>query len=429
MKDVKNRYIVVAGGARSGIAAALLLKKTGADVFLSDAGSIAPDMEQKLIREQVSYEKEGHTERAAKGEILVISPGIPSTSPIAIEYMEAGKMIYSEVEIASWFTQNRMVAVTGTNGKTTVVNWLDHIWKMAGKPHQSAGNIGKAFSEAVLETDNDADFLLEISSFQLDHIDRFHPKVSLILNITPDHLDRYQQDFERYAASKFRITENQTSGDWFIFDADDPILDKFSNTLSPNKNSPALLAYSLEKKVEQGMYIHDDQIILSVNQKTEPFMKLNDIGLPGRHNLKNGMAAALAARACELSNDIIRESLRSFEGVEHRLELVRTLNGVRYINDSKATNINAVWVALDSYDVPLVLILGGRDKGNNYKNLESQLRENVHTVVAIGEARRKIRNQLQGVVPNLLEADTLKEAVKISQKKAKRGEVVLLSPA
>ena len=217
--------------------------------------------------------------------------------------------------------------------------------------------------------------------------------------------------------------------DWFIYDADDPVLNEFSKTLSKRDSSPRQLAFSIKKEVEEGLFLKDGALILTLNQKKQTLMEMNDVGLPGKHNLKNGMAAALAARACEISNDHIRESLKRFEGVEHRLELVRVLKGVSYINDSKATNINAVWYALDSFNMPIVLILGGRDKGNNYCELQSQLVEKVHTIVSIGEARDAIKSQLNNVVPDILEADSLEEAVKISRKKSKRGEIVLLSPA
>lgn len=429
MMDLKNRHIVVAGGARSGVAVALLLYREGADVFLSDSGTIDGKMIQRLTDANIPFEQNGHTERAGKGDFLVISPGVPTTSPIAKKYLNEKKKIFSEVEVASWFNTNRTVAVTGSNGKTTVVNWLDHIWKTAGKTHQTAGNIGTAFSELIGSTETETDLLLEISSFQLDHIETFRPDVSVILNITPDHLDRYQNSFDLYAKSKLRITENQTADDWFIYNADDPLLQEFANDLTKKAAAPRMLAFSLEREVEQGLHLEEGQLILTFNQQKHKLMEMNEISLPGRHNLKNGMAAALSARACEIENEVIRESLRTFEGVEHRLEQVRKLNGVQYVNDSKATNINAVWYALDSYDVPIVLILGGRDKGNNYMELAPQLRKKVHTVIALGEAREAIKTQLGSVVPNMMEAETLKEAVKMAHKQAKRGEIVLLSPA
>jgi len=429
MKDVTGKHIVVAGAARSGVAAALLLSQRGAGVFVTDAGPIADQIKEKLTEAGIPFEEKGHSKKAEDGDFLVISPGIPSDSDIAKAYITKDNSIYSELEAASWFNDNRMIAVTGSNGKTTVVNWLNDIWDMAKRPHKLAGNIGTAFSDVVTTADKASDMLLEVSSFQLDHIDTFRPAVSMILNITPDHLNRYDNSFEKYAKSKFRIAENQTGDDWFIYDADDPVLNEFSKTLSEQDASPRQLAFSITKEVDEGIFLKDGALILTLNQKSETLMQMNDVGLPGKHNLKNGMAAALAARACEISNDHIRESLKRFEGVEHRLELVRVLNGVSYINDSKATNINAVWYALDSFNMPIVLILGGRDKGNNYCELQSQLVEKVHTIVSIGEARKAIKSQLNNVVPDILDADSLEDAVNISKKRAKRGEIVLLSPA
>lgn len=429
MMDLKGKHIVVAGAARSGVAAALLLKKQGADIFVSDSGRIDDQTQERLRDHQIEFEQNGHTEKAEQGDFLVISPGIPSDSDIASSYRNNNKKIYSEIEAASWFNSNPIVAVTGSNGKTTVVNWMANIWKHAGKPHALCGNIGTAFSEVVADTEPGADIILEVSSFQLDHIETFRPSISMILNITPDHLDRYQHDFEKYARAKFRITENQTRDDWFIYDADDPTLIEFSKSLAQKDSSPRQLAFSTEREVDEGIYLEDNNIVLSFNQQKKTLMEIRNVGLPGKHNLKNGMAAALAARACEIRDEWICEILQKFEGVEHRLEFVRTVDGVDYINDSKATNINSVWFALDSFEMPVVLIMGGRDKGNDYTKLHSQLIEKVHTVVSIGEAQEAIRTQLEDVVPHIIEAESMKEAVKTSRSKAKRGEVVLLSPA
>lgn len=427
--NLQDRHIVVAGAARSGVAVAVLMKHHGGDVFVSDFGTIKPEQLQRLEQEAIPYEQNQHSEKAMNGEFLVLSPGVPSTSPIATRYSNDGKSIYSEIEVSSWFNRSPIIAITGSNGKTTVANWLAHTWKTAQKDYLLAGNIGTAFSDMVSESGPDKDALLEISSFQLDHIDRFHPHVSVILNITPDHLDRYNNDFKKYTESKCRITSNQTENDWFIYNADDPVVSTFAETLSNRKNSPRQLAFSTEKEVEEGIFIRDNSLIFKINHNEEKLMQIDNIGVPGRHNLKNGMATALAARASEIKKENLRESLETFEGVAHRLETVRELDGVRYINDSKATNINAVWYALDSFDMPIVLILGGRDKGNDYLELEDQLREKVHTVVSIGEAQQAIKEQLRGVVPHIIEADTLKHAVKAARKQAKRGEVVLLSPA
>lgn len=429
MRNLKDRHIVVAGAARSGVAVAILLKQNGGDVFVSDFGTIKPDSADRLTQFSIPFEQGEHTDRAFEGEFLVLSPGVPTTSAIAEHYLDNGRDVYSEIEVASWFNKSPIVAVTGSNGKTTVANWMANMWQIDGKIHLLAGNIGTAFSDLVPNTAPTIDILLEISSFQLDHIERFHPHISIILNITPDHLDRYKNDFNLYAQSKLRITSNQNENDWFIYNADDPLLAEFAATLSTSESSPRQLAFSTEKEVSEGAFIRDNELIFKINQKEEAIMQIDKIGLPGVHNLKNGMATALAARASEIKKESLRESLKVFEGVSHRLEYVRTIDGIKYINDSKATNINSVWYALDSFDVPIVLILGGRDKGNDYLELESQLREKVHTIIAIGEARKEIKDQLTGVVPHLREAENLEEAVALASKQAKRGEIVLLSPA
>lgn len=429
MTNVTNKHIVVIGAARSGVAVASLLKQKGADVFVSDNSTISDTVKQQLGKEKIPYEENGHTEKARSAEMAVLSPGVPSTTPLVRHYLDRGKKIISELEVASWFNNSKTIAVTGSNGKTTVTSWLSHTWEKAQKPFLTAGNIGSAFSGQINRTGPDTTVILEVSSFQLDHIDQFRPDVGLILNITPDHLDRYDNDFELYKKSKFRITENQTPDDIFIYNFEDPSLAGHVNLLQQTNQSPQLLAFSDSREVQEGVFVRDQQIVFKFNNKEEPFMHIDDIGLPGRHNLNNGLATALAARASEIKNDVIRESLQTFEGVAHRLELVRRHKGVQYINDSKATNINAVWYALDSFNMPIVLILGGRDKGNDYTELEDQLHNKVHTVIAIGEAQSAIKKQIGAAVPHYLEADSMKEAVRLSYEKAKRGEIVLLSPA
>ncbi len=430
MRDVRNRHIVVAGAARSGVAAASLLSRKGAEVFVSDSGPVESPYRDRLLEEEIPFEENGHTGRARRGEMLVVSPGVPDSNPLVRGYMEEQKPVCSEIEVASWFCRGPMLAVTGSNGKTTVTRWLRHTWERAGREPVMAGNVGRAFSDHVEEAGPDREAILEVSSFQLDHIDRFRPRIALLLNITPDHLDRYGENFERYARSKFRITKNQAGDDVFVYGLDDPVVSRHAQDLKKKEGAPRLLAFSSEREVPgEGAFVRDEQIILKVNDREEVLMSTDEIGLSGRHNLNNGLATALAARAAEIQNDVIRESLRTFEGVEHRLEEIRTVDGVKYVNDSKATNINAVWYALDSYNVPMVLILGGRDKGNDYSELIDQLREKVHTVVAIGEARPMIQEQLKSVVPQLLTAETMHEAVRTARKQAKRGEIVLLSPA
>lgn len=431
MREVKNKHIVVVGAARSGVAAASLLKRKGGNIFVTDHGAIAESAQKELNRLDIPFEQNGHTEKARKGDYLVISPGVPTDAPLVQEYISEGKKVYSEIEVASWYNSSPMIAVTGSNGKTTVTNWLDYTWEKAGRKHITAGNIGYAFSDKVDHTDKDIDALLEVSSFQLDHIDTFRPHIGVILNITPDHLDRYNNDFMKYAASKFRITENQNGDDWFIYNYDDPTIAEHAKELKKKADAPKILAFSNQREIKHGdgAFVRNGKIIFKFNKQEEELMPTSDIKLSGKHNLNNGLATALAARASEIKNDAIRESLCTFEGVEHRLELIRELNGVKYINDSKATNINAVWYALDSFNVPLTLILGGRDKGNDYSELASQIREKVHTIIALGEARPLIEEQLKTIVPNFETAESMNEAVRKAKNVAKRGEVVLLSPA
>ncbi len=429
MRELKNRHIVVAGAARSGIAAALLLKEKGAHPFVTDNGAISEPVKQAFMKNDIPFEERKHGKKALNGEFLIVSPGVPTNTPIVQHYIRNGKDVFSEVECASWFSKSPIFAVTGSNGKTTVANWMAHTWETAGREYILSGNIGTAFSEKVSSTRPDVDALLEVSSFQLDHIDRFRPHVSIILNITPDHQDRYDHDFDRYAASKLSITSNQKTGSTFIYNGDDPVVARHAKSLSGNNDVPDLWEFSSSREVEKGAFIREGNIILKLNNEEEQLMQIGDLHLQGRHNLQNGMATALAARASEIKNDLIRESLRTFEGVAHRLEDVRTYKGVRYINDSKATNVNAVWFALDSFHMPMVLILGGRDKGNDYSLLADQIRAKVHTIVAIGEAIDRIKDQLGDTAPHFKTAESMKKAVKKARKAAKRGEIVLLSPA
>ncbi len=428
MKDVQGKHIVVIGAARSGVAAALLLQHKGADVFVSDYGSIGEYPRQRLIEASISFEEGEHSEKAHSADFAVVSPGVSSEAPIVQHYLNSGKAVYSELEAASWFTDQRIIATTGSNGKTTVTSWVADVWKQSGREHTLAGNIGVAFSDRVREASK-GDYILEVSSFQLDHIDSFRPNISLLLNITPDHLNRYGNSFEAYATAKFRITENQHADDWFIFNYDDPVIKTHVEGLKKKRNAPRLWAFSINGEVPEGAFVRDQHIIFKFNNTEETLMPLHEVGLNGKHNLSNGLATALAARAAEIKNDAIRESLRSFVGVEHRLEIVRIVNGVKYINDSKATNVNAVWFALDSFQEPMTLILGGRDKGNDYSELIDQIKDKVHTIIAIGESKDRVEEQLGDVVPNLIKAESMWAAVRAAQKVAKRGEVVMLSPA
>lgn len=425
--QVAGKHIVVIGAALSGTAAAILLRNKGASVFVSDAGQINATARTRLQKAGIPFEENGHSKQALAGEIVVLSPGVPAQTDTIQYYLKNNRPVYSEIEAASWFTDNKMVAISGSNGKTTVASWCAHTWDVAGKNHVLAGNIGYAFSDSI--TDEKRDIILEVSSFQLEHISTFKPAVSVLLNITPDHLDRYQYNVEHYAAAKLNMTRNQDSKDIFIYNFDDTRLRSHALALSQRQESPRQWGFSMQDEVPEGAFIHQNNIHFKFNNKVETFMPINEVGLAGKHNLYNGMATALAARAAEIKNEAIRESLQSFAGVEHRLEIVRNVDGVKYINDSKATNVNAVWFALDSFNVPLTLILGGRDKGNNYAELIPQIHEKVHTIIAIGESKKRIKEQLESHVPNFMEAASMGEAVRMARKTAKRNEIVLLSPA
>lgn len=427
--DVRNKHIVVIGAAKSGLAAALLLKSKGANAFVTDSGKISEDFKSTLNGQNIPFEENGHSVKAYQADFVVVSPGVPDEAPIIQHYVGSKKSIYSEIEVASWFTDKPIVAVTGSNGKTTVTSWLGHMWQTAGISANVAGNIGIAFSD-VIRNSASADWsILEVSSFQLDHIDKFRPKISLLLNITPDHLNRYQYNFDNYAASKMRIGMNQIDSDVFICWNEDPVVSRLLNQKTNWSGKPRIWKFSSETTVMPGIYVRDNKIFFNTDNQEEYLMQIEEIGLKGRHNLHNGLATALAARAAEISIEYIRDSLMKFEGVEHRLEFVREMDGVKYINDSKATNVNAVWYALDSINVPVVLILGGRDKGNDYSELVEQIKQKVHTIVAIGEGQKAIIEQLKEHVPYLVTADSMDQAVKEARKVAKRGESVLLSPA
>ncbi|MEX2404239.1 MAG: UDP-N-acetylmuramoyl-L-alanine--D-glutamate ligase [Balneolales bacterium] len=427
MISVRNRNIVIIGAAKSGVAAARMLQHRGTRVFVTDSGEINTSIRRLLVDANISYEENGHSKKAESGDFAVVSPGVPTEAALVQCYLKSGKKVYSEIEAASWFCESPILAVTGSNGKTTTVNWLAYTRKVAGKQHLLAGNIGMAFSDVIPRTDPQTDMILEVSSFQLDHIESFSPKVSILLNITPDHLNRYGNKFENYANSKLRITENQGPGDSAIYWHDDALLkNHFSK---PKQDGPEIFAFSDTTEVANGAFVRDGNIYLKTKNKEEFLMNEDDISLPGRHNLLNGLATALSARVSEIGNEAIRESLSKFKGVEHRFELVREKNGVRYYNDSKATNVNAVWYALNSFKVPVVLILGGQDKGNDYSDLIEPIREKVQAIMAIGEARQKIQDQLAYAVPEFHTCLSMEEAVLTASKIAKKGQVILLSPA
>ncbi len=430
MNGTQLRYnkVSIIGAARSGVAAAKLLKSQGAQVFVSDKES-----EEKLKSQipnlkslQIPFETGGHTDRVYDCSLMVISPGVPSDTPVVVEAQRRGIKVVSELEVASWFCKAPILAVTGSNGKTTTTTLLGTIFEHAKKKCVVAGNIGTAFSNFVLDLDQTAVAILEVSSFQLDHIESFHPKVAVILNITPDHLDRYGKSFEKYIASKRRVLRNQTLNDFLVYNFDDPV-----TSLEVRKHAASrvqLLPFSVKTKLDEGAYVESGRLTIAEHGEAEEVIATREISMRGVHNLYNSMAASLAAKAMGVPLEAIRESLKRFEGVEHRLEFVREVNGVKYINDSKATNVDSVWYALQSFEELLIVLVGGRDKGNDYSKLFDLVRERVRAIIAIGESADKVVKAFQGVT-KVEKAQSMEEAVQKAKVLAAHGDVVLLSPA
>ncbi len=426
-KNIKGKKVSVIGAARSGLAVAKLLKRLNADVFISDVKKIEEIKYVKFTTNEldllgIKYEFGGHSDRIFDCDFIVISPGVPSSADIVVKAKNMGIKVLSEIEVASWFCKAPIVAVTGTNGKTTTTSLIGFILKNAGFKTIVAGNIGAPFSDFVLDVDEESVVVLEVSSFQLDHIETFKPKVAVLLNITPDHLDRYAS-FGDYILSKFRIFKNQKENDFAVYNYDDEIVQPYVESLNLIK-----MPFSVVERLPVGAFIDDGYIVLKFENKEERIAKMGEIKIRGIHNVYNSLAAALAARAMEVKDEIIRESLKAFEGVAHRLEFVREINGVKFINDSKATNVNSLWYALESFDEPIILIAGGRDKGNDYSKVYDLVKKKVKLIVAIGESKEKIYNEFK-TLTNVVKVNSMEEAVKISFENAIPGDVVLLSPA
>ncbi len=425
---VRGKRFSVIGGARSGIAVAKLLHAQGAQVFLSDK-SPADNMQpaaQELHRYGIAGEFGGNTERVLRADVVVLSPGVPSDVPIVRLALEKNLQVVSEVEVASWFNAAPIIAVTGTNGKTTTTTLLGRIFEDARRPSKVGGNIGVAFSEIVDGLSPGSTAILEISSFQLDHIVSFKPRVSVLLNITPDHLDRYHHSFEKYTAAKCRVFENQAAGDTVVFNHDDEVTR--TNVERSVNADVRQLPFSVNKRLSVGAFVEDGKMRVTIGSATHDIIDIENISIRGRHNLQNAMAATLAAREMGISAASIRSTLRNFKGVEHRLEFVREVNGVAYVNDSKATNVDSVWYALQSFERPLVLLLGGRDKGNDYSILTDLVKKHVKAIIAIGESAGKVIDAFQNVLP-VRSAASMPEAVQIATELATRGDTVMLSPA
>ncbi len=416
--------VVVLGGAESGVGAAVLAKVKGFDVFLSDKGQIKEEYVAQLKKWDIPFEQGQHTEELIlNADEVVKSPGIPGTVPMVQKIREKGIRVVSEIEFAGRYDSAKKICITGSNGKTTTTSLIYYLLQNAGLNVGLCGNIGKSYAYQVA-TEHFDYYVLEISSFQLDDIYDFRPDIAIITNITPDHLDRYDHKMENYVAAKFKITQNLRSDDCFIFDTDDEIT---VGHLSKIVLRCKMLPFSQEKEVKQGAFLKDDKMVLRYD-KEETDIFLQDLALGGKHNIYNSMAAALAAKVSGIENEVIRKSLATFQPIEHRLEPVLSIKDVLYINDSKATNVDSAWYALECQKRPVVWIVGGTDKGNDYSVLADLVKEKVKAIVCLGVDNAKIHAAFEGMVGTLVDALSAKEAVEKAAALAKAGDVVLLSP-
>jgi UDP-N-acetylmuramoylalanine--D-glutamate ligase len=421
-----KKKLVILGSGESGVGAALLGLNKGYEVFVSDAGAIKEKYIVMLQDHGISYEENKHTEELIlSADEVVKSPGIPEKAEI-VQKLRAKKIpVISEIEFAGRYTTATKICITGSNGKTTTTLWTYHILKNAGLNVGLAGNVGKSFALQVATEKHDY-YVLELSSFQLDNMYEFKAEIAVLLNITPDHLDRYEYKFENYAQAKYRITQNQSENDAFVYCYDDEVIKKL---VEANPPCAKMFPFSIKSKTAgDGAYItEENQINININQNPLT-MKIDQLALQGKHNVYNAMAAAIPARLLDIRKETIRESLEDFAGAEHRLEFVATINGIDFINDSKATNINSVWYALESQTKPVIWIAGGVDKGNDYNEIMDLVKEKVKAIVCLGKDNSKIINAFSGVVERIVETQSAKDAVAASYTIGKKGDVVLLAP-
>lgn len=419
------KKLVILGGGESGCGAAVLGKARGWEVFLSDSGRLAPKYKEMLESRGIPFEEGGHTpERLLDADTVVKSPGIPPTAPLVRRFAEKGTPIISEIEFAGRYTDAKTVCITGSNGKTTTTMLIYHILKKAGLDVGLAGNVGKSMALQVAEDPHDI-YVIELSSFQLENMYDFKAHVAVIMNITPDHMDRYDHKMENYVAAKFRILQNQTKEDYFIYWQDDPIVTAQIRAMQIE----ALMLPFGEHKLEDTAAWVDERGIIHFQLPEDVFEIPRDrLALQGLHNLYNSMAAGLSASLFHVRNDVVKAALEDFEAVEHRLEFVAEINGVRYINDSKATNVNSTWYALESMVTPTVLILGGKDKGNDYNEILPFVKEKVKAIVCMGADNRKLLDFFSGQVPAIVDTHSIGDAVAACRRLAEKGDTVLLSP-
>jgi len=418
------KRLVVLGGGESGVGTALLGKEKGFDVFVSDFGTLKKVYKDVLKHNEIEWEEGKHTAyKILNADVVMKSPGISEQVPIVKALLETGIPVISEIEFAAQFTSADIIGITGSNGKTTTTMMANHILNQAKFDVVMGGNIGDSFA-GLIHKDPDY-FVLELSSFQLDGIKNFRPHIAVLTNITPDHLDRYANKFENYIASKFRIILNQTKQDYLIYDADDEVI---STYLQTHPIQSTLVPFSLTKTLAQGTYLNEKEIIIKLI-KEENIMPTTNLALEGKHNIKNAMAAATVAHLLKIRKETIRESLECFQGAEHRLEHVLKINKVQYINDSKATNVNATYFALESMSAPTVWIVGGVDKGNDYSALFPFINEKVKAIICLGKDNEALFQNFEQMVDIIVETQYMSEAVKIAYNIATAGENVLLSPA
>ncbi|PBQ31435.1 UDP-N-acetylmuramoyl-L-alanine--D-glutamate ligase [Sphingobacteriaceae bacterium] len=423
-----SKRLVILGSGESGVGTAILAKQKGFDVFVSDKSLIKEKYKKQLVEENILFEEGIHTEAMIlNAHEVVKSPGIPDKVDIVQKLKAKSIPVISEIEFAGRYTNATKICITGSNGKTTTTLLTYHILKKAGYNVGLGGNVGKSFAMQVARENFDY-YVLELSSFQLDGMYDFTADIAVLLNITPDHLDRYEYKFENYVASKFRITQNQSKQNYFVYNHDDAVI---TNYITEHKINATLVPFSIKEPIDgDGAFLTTNQITLNYKPNQNPLiMTIEELALQGKHNVYNSMAAGMTARIVDVRKEIIRESLQDFQNIEHRLEFVASINGIEFINDSKATNVNSTWYALESMEKPVVWICGGQDKGNDYNELMDLVKARVKAIICLGKDNSKIINAFKGVIETIVETDNAADAVAASYKIGKKGDVVLLSPA
>lgn len=421
----EKQHIAILGAGESGVGAAILAKAKGYSVFVSDYGTIKERFKNELVEHEIEWEEGGHSfDRIAVVDEVIKSPGIPNASSFIQQLRSAGITPISDIEFAARYTDAKFICITGSNGKTTTTHLIHHVLTKGGIDAEIAGNVGVSFSRKVMDLSPEY-FVIEMSSFQLEDVYEFKADISILLNITPDHLDRYEDSMELYGKAKMRITQNQTAQEAFIYNADDPQIRKQLDAI--RKLDVKQYGFSLEKTEGVDAYLDEKSETITIKNKLT--MSIHDLALKGKHNVQNSLAAGLTAKLVDLRKESIRESLSDFTNVEHRLEFVAKVNGIEFINDSKATNINATWFALESMNAPTVWVVGGVDKGNDYDELMPLVKEKVKAIVCLGKDNQKIIDAFEGVVEQIVETQSPVDAVGYAYQLAKKDETVLLSPA